>query len=194
MFFMKRISKGAPDDRLEKGALRPELAFLLNWLSRPERTDVFLDPFAGSGAIPFSRARMAGFRQMYVFDKQKEMVAALRGKAAALGEKKQAVVIEAVEVAGLPNALPGQCVDKIVTDPPWGYYEDVDVAALYQRMLRAFRAVTRPGARIVVLSAQKEIMERTVREHADVFEAVCVYHILVSGKKAGVFVLTRGAS
>lgn len=192
-FFMKRVSKGRVGEKqLAKGTLRPELCCMLNWLSHPERSDVFLDPFAGSGAIPFSRAKMAGFRHMYLFDKSRDAVAALQRKAdAVLGPKRMDVTAKALDITEVPAALPAHSIDKIVTDPPWGFFEAIEAASLYRQIFDAFAAVTRHGAVIVLLSAQKETVEAAVARLTDVFLLRSTYHILVSGKKAAVYVIDR---
>src|SRR3989344_9063070 len=53
-FFMLRLTKNK-NKGIEKGKLRSELAYLLNYLSEPDKRDVFLDPFSGLGTLPIMR-------------------------------------------------------------------------------------------------------------------------------------------
>jgi tRNA (guanine6-N2)-methyltransferase len=56
-YFLKRLSKHTAYEKiLNKGELRPEIAFLMNWLSDPDKNDIVLDPFCGNGSIPIRRA------------------------------------------------------------------------------------------------------------------------------------------
>ncbi len=192
-FFLRRITRNRLTEKdLQKGELRPELAFFLNWLSDPQKQDVYLDPFCGSGALPISRAKLGAFQRMYVSDLDFEKVgmAEARLREAKDFDKRQHT-FRVLGVEDLPEAIPLGSVSKIVTDPPWGYYEKCDVESLYRRMMGAFSTVAKPGAIIVLLSAQKETMERILMEFTSSVAVTHVYHILVSGKKAAVYVMRR---
>lgn len=68
-WFLKRLSRHTSYDKLlDPGELRPELAYIMCWLSRPSYTDVVLDPFCGYGAIPAQRCKRFPFSKVYAFD------------------------------------------------------------------------------------------------------------------------------
>ena len=163
--FMER-HPSPKEPQLKKGELRPQLAYCLNRLSNPKADDVMLDPFSGHGSIPKSRAEYFPCKEIHSMDREP-------------GIEK------------LPSLFPPQSVDVIVTDPPWGAYnKEDDIPALYETFAKVSRQIIKPGGRVVVLSAQKELM----RSHLEKglwgsAKLIASYDILVSGQKAGVFLI-----
>lgn len=187
-WFLQRLTRHkAYDKLLHPGELHPELAYMMCWLSGPRPDDVFLDPFCGYGAIPAQRAKRFPFRRLTASDISPKAVELTRQK---LGERPGLTVLRA-DALGLE--LAGGSVDAIVTDPPWGIYEDVgmEVGEFYRLVLEEFARLLRSGGRAVVLTAAK-------RELAGALERLPRlalrerYDILVSGKKCGLFVLEKG--
>jgi 23S rRNA G2445 N2-methylase RlmL len=80
-------------------------------------------------------------------------------------------------------------ITKIVTDPPWGFFKDVelDFPVFYGKMLLEFRRVLAPNGVAVVLVGRKEDFERALAAAGNHFRLLQKYNILVSGKKAGVY-------
>lgn len=190
-FFLRRIPRtGTAAEQPVKGELRGELVYLLNYLSGPNRGDVFLDPFCGSGAIPLSRMRMGGFAHLYATDVQRDCALRTRARlSAAHGYDSGRVTVAVCAVDALADVIPPGSVDRIVTDPPWGLFaRGEDIPALYHHMLRAFAAICTPDARLVLLSAQKEILADALTQSPDWTAPMRQFDILVSGKKAGVYV------
>ena len=71
-FFGIRITRKPNYEKvLEKGELKPELANILCLISDPKPNDVFLDPFAGYGAIPIERAKSFAYKQIISSEKVK---------------------------------------------------------------------------------------------------------------------------
>ncbi len=184
-YLMRRLSYDRiTEKQLQRGELRPELCWMMNWLCGADAGDVFLDPFAGSGAIPLARQQMGPCAKLYAFDLDKE-------KADALGRRLGAgAVVRSVDVRQLHAAIPDGTVTKVVTDPPWGYYDDADVPALYRDMLISLMRASAEKARMVILSARTEELDRALAQWP-ALKIEATYHILVNGKKAGVYVLAR---
>ena len=183
-FFCRLLGKRkATEKTLHKGELRPELAYIMCALGGVRREGTALDPFAGYGAIPEQLLRRFSCARILASDNDAERVADLRRRFE--GETSVAVARrDALDMADLPDAS----VDSIITDPPWGFYENIeDIGAFYRRMLSAFHRVLRPGGSLVLLSARKEEFEGAVQDAPFAIEKR--YDTLVNGKKAAVYLL-----
>lgn len=188
-FFMLRLTKNTSNKNLEKGELRPELAYLLCALSEPSKEDIFLDPFSGHGAIPITRARFFPAKMVFATDKQQNYKQYLNPK----------IVSRTVREKIIPKTLDARKMDffeegyitKIVTDPPWGEYEKIDdTYQLYKNMLKEFSRVLMKKGTIILLTSKKEDFEKALKN----FKSLLLkekYDILVSGKKAGVYKIIK---
>jgi hypothetical protein len=171
VFFLKRLTYHTSFDKaLPKGALTPPLAYLLNVLAEPAPGDTMLDPFCGSGAITAAARRYFPYKKVLESDKT-------AGK----------------EIAALFSWLPRRSVNKIVTDPPWGLYDETrDIRSLYDKMPGIFLHLTARGGTIVVLTSQKDLLREILScKKTECLRLRRVYDILVNGRKAGVFVIHR---
>lgn len=186
-WFLKRLTRHkAYDKLLHPGELHPELAYMMCWLSRPGPSDVFLDPFCGYGAIPAQRAKRFPFRTLTASDLSPEAVEFTRQK---LGERPGLSVRRA---DALHLDLEDGSISAIVTDPPWGMYEDVgmELGRFYRRIAEEFARLLETGGRAVVLTAAKRELEEAV-ESVPRLALKERYDILVSGKKCRLFVLEK---
>ena len=140
-----------------KAALRPPIAHALVWLSNPRPTDVFLDPFCGSGTIPVERAAYPA-RSIIGGDISPEAVEAA---------KKNSPInvnichMNACELEGIPP----QSVTSIVTNPPWGNQiaQGQNIEALYCKFLLAARRVLEPNGRAIILTDQETALSLACR-------------------------------
>jgi tRNA (guanine6-N2)-methyltransferase len=185
-FFSLRLSHHkAYDQTLQKGELRPELAHILCRLSEPAAKELFLDPFCGSGAIPIQRARMAPAGLVLASDIDAKKVSDLKARAKALDLTRRMVVREG---DGLELArYEAGSIHKIVTDPPWGHFAAVSssIGDFYRQMMDEFARVIRQDGIIVILTGETGALEESLGG----FRTVKKFNILLSGKKAGVYVL-----
>ena len=194
-YFARRLTQRARTEKdLAPGELRPELAHLLVRLSDPTDDDVFLDPFAGSGSIPFARIQ-SPYGLVYAFDQDDEAVARMKARKQALpaNEKHHArkLIVRQADALALDRIDDG-FVSRVVTDPPWGLFRDLpDPEGFYQAMLRELARVTRPDGIVVLLSAQKELVQVLLSQFGDALREEERYDLLVAGKKAAVFKLRR---
>lgn len=123
-FFMLRITENKK--KLNKGELRPELTNLLCRLSSPKESDIFLDPFCGSGAIPLERSRIADFKGIFVSDKDENLVKELKNKIKKIKASKIQKSFFVKNLDFFKNTFEDNFFDVIVTDPPWGLYEEIE--------------------------------------------------------------------
>jgi tRNA G10 N-methylase Trm11 len=181
---MLRISHNKK--KLEKGELRPELANILCRLSEPNDDDVCLDPFCGSGAILLERSRIVDYGGLFNCDIDEENVLNLKNIIKKLDNKKLNKSFFVKHIDFFKNNFDDEFFDKIITDPPWGYYEKIDnIQEFYDDMLREFKRILKPKGIIVLLTANKEELEKAAIKNK--LNIVNKYDILVSGKKAGVY-------
>src|SRR3989344_5615298 len=70
------------------------------------------------------------------------------------------VVVNRVDAYDLKD-FKEDSISKIVTDPPWGLYnaKNFDVNKYYSMMLQEFCRIVRPKGLVVILTAQKELLE-----------------------------------
>ncbi len=170
---IRLTKKPSTDTYLQKGELRPELAWLLCFLSEPKASDIFLDPFTGYGSIPSARLAFP-YTKIIASDNDSTM----------LENISRHVETHKWDAAKLP--IEPKSIDKIVTDPPWGMFEKEDVKKLYANSTTEFARVLKSGGILVVITAQKELFKNLMSKKND-FHLMEHYNILVSGKKAGVY-------
>jgi tRNA (guanine6-N2)-methyltransferase len=183
-FFALRLSHHqAYDKSLQKGELRPELANVLCRLSDPAPQELFLDPFCGSGAIAIQRAKFAP-GLIIASDNDERKIAALKERIKELDLRKR-IVVRCDDALKLERYEDGS-IHKIVTDPPWGHFakSDLPIEKFYLAMLAEFARILRPGGRLVILTAEALPAD-------DRLAVVKKFNILVSGKKAAVYVIER---
>lgn len=173
---------------LHKGELRPELANTMCLLGGLKSSDVVLDPFAGYGAIPLECAIAFTVKEVIAGENNQKVFELLQKK---VSQIKPKIVVGKWNALRL-NALTHESIDKIITDPPWGLYGDakLDIQSFYTQMFHEFVRLLKPGGTIILLTAQKEILEEVINQ----FPGLKIeekYNILVSGKKAGLFKINK---
>lgn len=189
-FFGVRMTYPRPEDvHLAKGQLRPQLAYILCLLSEPDRRDVFLDPFAGSGAIALERARSFVFQKIIVAEKDAHLAKRLKAKVAKVYKKEK---FEILQSDALQLAIASASIDKVVTDPPWGIFKTLELppTEFYRRMLQELERVLRLKGIAVLLIGDKNPFLEAMRQVWK-FEQISQYSILVSGKKATIYTLRK---
>ena len=169
---------------LQKGELRPELAHMLCYMSEPKKDDVFLDPFAGSGAIPIERAVSFPFKQVIASEGDIRTFERLKKRAS---ETKLNITLGQWDALNL-TSIPDNSVKKIVTDPPWGIFSqlDIDLKVFYFDMLNEFVRILQKDGLIIIVMGQKDLFEKALNK-LTTLTLTEKYDILVSGKKAAIY-------
>ncbi|MBU1110001.1 methyltransferase [Patescibacteria group bacterium] len=174
---------------LPRGELRPELAHLLCLISEPQRNDIFLDPFAGHGAIPVERATCFPYRKILSSDNNLQMINKLRKR---IRELKLDIQVEKWGALKL-ESLSDQSINKIVTDPPWGHFlgKGLNLEQFYTQMFDSFYRILKSQGIVVLIVEKKELMEGVINNFPDKFKLRQKLNTLVSGRKAGVYKLIK---
>ena len=190
-FFSVRITKHKAYDKiLQKGELRPELANILCQLSEPVPNELFLDPFCGSGAIPIQRAKCFPRGLVIASDKDQRIVNSLKDRVKKLDLRRR-IVVRCNDALHLTRYGDGS-IHKIVTDPPWGHFVNVEMPLdiFYREMISEFIRVLRSKGRLVMLTAQTGVIDEII-EHCTELTLLKKFNILLSGRKASIYILVR---
>ncbi len=168
---------------IRQGQLQPEMANIMNLISEPNKLDLYLDPFAGHGALPLDRAHFHPCKHIYASDNDKLLVNELRKFS---GDK---LTIQHADASYL-SYLKDHSINKIVTDPPWGIYkmQDIDYEIFYKKMLSEMLRVLKEHGLIVLLTAKTAEFENAMTQFK--VQLLKKYSTLVNGKKASVYKFT----
>lgn len=173
------------EKNLNKGELRPELAYLMCCFAELKENDVIAEPFCGYGSIPIQLAKKFHFLHLYVSDIDEEKITALK-------EKKQFkqndfVSVEVQDAFSLKQ-IKDNSVDVIISDPPWGFFEDVgDISLFYDKMFYSFKRILKKNGKMIILSARKDELEYAAEKNN--YKIIEKVDTLVNGKKACVYMI-----
>ncbi len=173
------------EKNLNKGELRPEIAYLICCFSDLQKEQVIAEPFCGYGSIPIQLVKKFNFSKLYISDIDEE-------KIKFISEKKQLKNNEKIEIS-VQNAfdlknIPSKSVGCIITDPPWGFYENIEnIEDFYEKMFESFCRILKDDGKMIILSARKEELEKTIcKMNIQITDRI---NTLVNGKKASLYKL-----
>lgn len=171
------------EKNLNKGELRPEIAYFICCFADLNKNDVVLEPFCGYGSIPVQLAKKFSFKKLYASDIDEEKIADIKQKKQV---KDNPIVQVSVQNAFELSDIADKSIDVVITDPPWGYFEEIaDISDFYKNMFTSFKRVLRPEGRMVILSARKTELEGVCSEIG--LKITKSLHTLVNGKKASLY-------
>lgn len=177
------------EKNLNKGELRPEIAYFICCFADIKSEDTILEPFCGYGSIPTQLAKKFRFKKLYISDIDTERVNLTKSRKQISNASEGIIDCQVADAMSLNN-IEDKSISLVITDPPWGYYEDIDdINDFYNRMFRSFDRVLKTDGRMVILSARKEELEQTAA--ANGFKIKNSLHTLVNGKKAGLYLIER---
>ena len=188
-FSLRCTSLKKNDKERAAGELRPQIAYLLSRLSDPQDNELFLDPFCGSGAIPIARAKMKKTGLVFAVDVNASLIQDLKEKVKSIGLKKRIVVKQA---DALNLYFQDSCIHKIVSDPPWGLYEQIDdINLFYTKMLIEMHRVLIIGGLLILLVANNDMFPRAIQKFSDRLKIENRFDVLISGKKASIYKIKK---
>ena len=177
------------EKNLNKGELRPEIAYFICCFADVQPEDTVLEPFCGYGSIPLQLAKKFRFKKLFISDIEKERVELTKSRKQISQAQQGLIACSAADALNLSH-IADKSISLVITDPPWGYYEDIgDIKDFYTKMFKSFARVLADDGRMIILSARKEELEQTA--DAAGFKIIKSLHTLVNGKKAGLYYLVR---
>ena len=181
------------------GALNAAVASIMAGLTRPGPADVYLNLACGSGTLLIERGLLGPVGpggRLIGCDTDPEALACAARNVEASGLERaglEAVELTDWDVTGLP--LPDASVDALTVDLPFGQLVGSHTAnaELYPALLEEAARVARPGARLVAISQQSRLLERSVQANAWSTETVLRPTLATSGGpiKPAIVVLVR---
>lgn len=172
---------------LQKGELKPEIAHLLNLLSELSEKDIFLDPFAGSGAILQERSIAFPFQRIIASDINPSNVNLLKKRF-----KDSPVEVHKQDALALKTLLGKTQIDKIVTDPPWGLFgEKINIGSFYPHMLEVFHQILKTQGILVVLISKSIEMDKILSPYSNKFKILKKVNTLINGQKATAYKIQK---
>ncbi len=166
------------------GALKPTVAYALVQLSSPRETDVFVDPFCGSGTILMERSLTGPAQKILGFDRDANVVETAQANSA---DRKN---IELAVGEAQKLSLPDKSVDVIATNPPFGKTFAKDPNLFTDFLAEAVR-VLKTGGRLVVLNGDIIGFESALKKFTSSFELKQKTDINLLGEEARIWVLRR---
>jgi len=185
ILFCRRLARPKRPDP-PKGALAPDVAQLIvNALGRSKPSDVILDPFAGSGALVAARIDRP-FREAICSD-----LGYADGSATLPPQlSRRAGVRRLTDDARELPSIPDGTVDVVITDPPWGEFDQGDSSPteLIASALGSIRRVLRPTGSLAMLVARRLAGDVAAEWANTGFRVKKSYELLINGHPATLFV------
>lgn len=185
-----RLSSGTMRQRTYRetslpAALKPTIAAAMVALSHPQADDVFLDPMCGSGTILIERALAAPYRLLLGGDHDPAAAQATRDN---VGPRYKPIRVEQWDARRLP--LEDQSVSALVCNLPFGKQigSAEENRTLYPALLTEWIRVLQPGARVVLLTSECDLLLRSLRR-IPALQVERRLPVLVRGLWATIFVL-----
>lgn len=174
------------EKNLNKGELRPEIAYLICCYADLKQDDVVAEPFCGYGSIPVQLIKKFRFQKLFASDIDKEKIS-INMQKKQLKDNPQ-IELSVNDAFVLPQII-DRSVDVVITDPPWGYFEQIDdIGEFYKKMFTSFKRILKENGRMIILSARKNEIEKAALEMN--VQILSSLHTLVNGKKASLYKMT----
>ena len=174
------------------GALNAAVASVMASLTRPDPVDVYLNLACGSGTLLVERALFGPAARLIGCDVDTEALACAARNVEVAG---LADTVELTDWDATRLPLADASVDALTVDLPFGQLVGSHAAnaELYPALLAEAARVARPGARLVAISQQVRLLERSVDTAA--WDMIEVFRptLNTSGGpiKPGIFVVRR---
>lgn len=188
LFMMKLTYNRITEKQLNKGELRPELAYNLISLANLNKDKIVMDPFCGYGSIPKQVVKNFKYNMFFASDINEQLVQKLKNEYKKNNKKLFIKKRNALELSYFEDEF----IDSIITDPPWNIYEETNenFSDFYKKMLFEFNRILKNDGDLIVLMGNITDFENAL-EYTNLFFVSNKYNILVNGKKANIYILKK---
>jgi len=168
-------------------SLRPTVAHAMCLLSDPHAGELVLDPMCGTGTILVERAAAGPIPVLIGGDISPR---ALRETPISLNAADVYARLFRGDSGRMP--FPAGTIDKIISNPPWGCRvgSHAKDRHLYPRFLDEMARVAKPGALLVLITAEKRLFLRCV-ELRPQLELLSTIRVNINGIEPSIYVLRR---
>jgi len=179
-YFMVRAHKHAPFEKtLKQGELRPDVAAVMVYRARIGKQSAVADMFGGWGGITAALIETGRYGKIYTGDINHECVRYQQERF----RNKRGCIVQKWDALALP--LADRSIDSVITDPPWGEYEDISLTAFYNGFIKEAARVLRPGGSLIFLTSAYAQACRALSDCNFSFDAA---PLKINGKNAFLFV------
>ena len=167
-------------------SLRPSVAAAMVLLTEPTPDDIFLEPMCGAGTIIAERLAFGDVHQLIAGDVSPKMLAAARTNI----PREAARRIVRWDATRLPIA--SGAISKAVVNLPFGKQisSKREIATLYPAFLREMARVLAPGALLVTLTSEYDLMRQALRT-APALMLDRGYSVSILGEWSRVYIVRR---
>lgn len=187
IFALKLTYNRVTEKQLPGGALRPELSYLLAYMSNIKSSDIIIDPFCGYGSIPKEIVKYFNYNMVFASDINETLINQLKLE---YKKNKKNFFIKQRDALDLSYFKDG-FIDKIITDPPWNIYDKTEgnFIEFYSKMLTEFNRILNQNGTCTILMGNISDFEAALSNSN--FKIDDKFNILVNGKKANVYKLIK---
>jgi 23S rRNA G2445 N2-methylase RlmL len=172
------------------GSLNATLAYAMMRLSAPQPDDVVVNLACGSGTMLIERLALGPARSLLGCDVDPAALACAQANLQAAGVVGMAR-LERWDAADTP--LEGSSATMICADLPFGQLvgSHRENEALYPRLLAEAARIAAPGARLVLLTHEVRLLERTARQQASMWRQEEQLRVRTGGMTPRVYLFRR---
>lgn len=160
-------------------------------LTRPKPADRVINLMCGSGTLLIERLLTSGAHAAVGVDVDPTSITAAQLNLRAADLDGRARLVRADVTLTLPAEIGGP-FDVVLADPPWGDKSGSrrQVAQLHAALLEQAHALSRPGSRIGLLTAETGVMQQLIADN-DRFDLVSATSVFHKGHYPRIFLLRR---
>ncbi|MAS37611.1 MAG: RNA methyltransferase [Anaerolineaceae bacterium] len=176
-----------------EGALNATIASAMIEMTDPRPDDRVFNLMCGSGTLLVERLRRAPADVIGGCDSDAIALRCATDNLVAAGYGKAVDLFE-MDIADLP--LPDACIDMICADLPWGQLVGSHESnlTLYPKALREAARIAAPGARAVFITHEIRLMERVLRDYADLWTVQQEVKVFQGGLHPRIYLLSKQAT